>query len=130
VCIPFSDAGQFEVFDPGSRPDPRTLIDHLEQFYGGGTEPYGPLEAAIRLVREDPSLKEGDILIITDGAFGSPPADFVKSLAKARDDPGLKLVAVVIGGHPGQAGFADKVTLLSDLFGDRERLGEAIGPLL
>jgi uncharacterized protein with von Willebrand factor type A (vWA) domain len=130
VCIPFSDIGQFQVFDPGPRPDPRSLVDHLEQFYGGGTEPYAPLRAAIALVREDPSLREGDILIITDGAFGAPPPEFVESLAEARDDPGLKLVAVVIRGHAGQAGFADKVVLVSDLFKDRELLAEAIGALL
>jgi uncharacterized protein with von Willebrand factor type A (vWA) domain len=126
VCVPFSDAGQFQVFDPGPRPDPRSLIDHLEQFYGGGTEPYAPLEAAIGLVQEDPSLQGGDILILTDGAFGTPPAAFLESLTEARDDPGLKLVAVVIGGHPRQAGFADKVILVADLFEDRERLAEAI----
>jgi uncharacterized protein with von Willebrand factor type A (vWA) domain len=130
VSIPFSDAGQFEVFDPGPRPDPRSLIDHLEQFYGGGTEPYAPLEAAIGLIRQDPSLREGDILIITDGAFGAPPEGFVENLIEARDDPGLKLAAVVIGGHPGQAGFADKVILVADLFEDRERLAEAIAALV
>ncbi len=130
VCIPFSDTGQFQVFDPGPRPDPRPLIDHLEQFYGGGTEPYAPLRAAIGLVREDASLREGDILIITDGAFGAPPPEFIESLAEARDDPGLKLVAVVIRGHAGQAGFADKVVLVSDLYKDRELLAEAIGALL
>jgi hypothetical protein len=71
--------------------------------------------------------REGDILIITDGAFGAPPPEFVESLAEARDDPGLKLVAVVIRGHPGQAGFADKVVLVSDLYKDREVLAEAPG---
>jgi uncharacterized protein with von Willebrand factor type A (vWA) domain len=130
VCIPFSDIGQFQVFDPGPRPDPRSLVDHLEQFYGGGTEPYGPLRAAIGLVQEDASLREGDILIITDGAFGPPPPEFVECLAKVRDDPGLKLVAVVIRGAAGQAGFADKVVLVTDLFKDRELLAEAIGALL
>ena len=130
VCLPFSGPGQFEVFDPGPRPDPRSLIDHLEQFYGGGTEPYAPLQAAIGLVQEDTSLREGDILIITDGTFGAPPAEFLERLAKGRDDPGLKVVAVVIKGHPGQAGFADKVILISDLFEDRERLAVAVGALL
>jgi len=130
VCLPFSGAGQFEVFDPGPRPDPRSLIDHLEQFYGGGTEPYAPLEAAIGLIRQDPSLREADLLIITDGAFGAPPEGFLDRLAEARDDPGLKLVAVVIKGHPGHPDFADKVVLVSDLFEDRERLAEAIGALL
>ena len=130
VCLPFSGAGQFEIFDPGPRPDPRSLIDHLERFYGGGTEPYAPLQAAIGLIREDPSLREGDILVITDGTFGTPPAEFLDRLAEARNDPGLNVVAVVIKGHPGQADFADKVILVSDLLEDRERLAEGVGALL
>ncbi len=130
VSIPFSDAGQFEVYDPGPRPDPLALVEHLELFYGGGTEPYGALACAIELVREDPSLKEGDLLILTDGSFGPPPDGFLERLDEARREPGLKVVAVVVREDPGQAGFADKVVLLSDLFGERERLADAIAPLL
>lgn len=130
VSVPFSGAGQYEVYDPGPRPDPRSLIEHLELFYGGGTEPYVPLQAAIELIKKDPSLREGDLLVITDGTFGPPPAGFLERLAEARGEPGLKLVAVVIKGDPGQAGFADKVVRVSDLLEDKERLGEAIGALL
>ena len=130
VSIPFSGQGQFQVYDPGARPDPRSLIEHLELFYGGGTEPYAPLQAAIELIKNDPSLKEGDLLLITDGTFAAPPDGFLERLAEARDEPGLKLVAVVIKAESGQAGFADKVVRVSDLFEDRERLAEAVGALL
>ncbi len=130
VCIPFSGPGEFEVFDPGPSPDPLSLIDHLERFYGGGTEPYAPLLTAIDLVQEDPSLRQGDVLIITDGTFGPPPAEFLERLAKARDDPGVKVVAVVTKGHPAQADFADKVILVSDLVGERDRLAEAVAAVL
>ena len=43
VSIPFSDVGQFQVYDPGHKPDPQALVAHLDTTYGGGTEPYGPL---------------------------------------------------------------------------------------
>lgn len=130
VSIPFSGKGQYEVFDPGHRPDPKELLQHIETFYGGGTEPFAPLEAAFRLIEEGASLKEGDALIITDGAFGAPPEGFLERLASAREAPGLKIVAVVIDEAPGQAGFADRVILVEDLFHERDRLAAAIAPLL
>ena len=130
VSIPFSDIGEFEVYDPGPRPDPAGLIQHLERTYGHGTEPYEPLKAAVQLIRDDPSLKAGDILCLTDGAFGRPAEDFLQLLEEARSEPGLKVVAVVINGHPGQADFADKVVMVSDIVRERDRLAQAIAPLL
>jgi uncharacterized protein with von Willebrand factor type A (vWA) domain len=130
VTIPFSDVGQFEIHDPGCNPDPHELMAQLDTTYGGGTDPYGPLTAAIQLIREDPSLRQGDILAITDGRFGSPPDGFLQALEQAREEPGLKLVAVVINGRPGQADFADKVVMVSDIVRERDRLAEAISPLL
>jgi uncharacterized protein with von Willebrand factor type A (vWA) domain len=130
VSIPFSDVGQFEIYDPGHKPDPQALVSHLDTTYGGGTEPYGPLQAAIDLIRQDPSLRAGDILCITDGQFGRPPEKFLELLAEARTQPGLKLFTVVINGGPGQAGFSDKVVMISDIVRERERLADAIAPLL
>jgi len=130
ISIPFSDVGQFQVYDPGQTPAPQELMAHLDTTYGGGTEPYAPLTAAIQLIREDPSLREGDILAITDGDFGEPPEEFLRELEQARQEPGLKLVAVVINGSPGQADFADKVVMIGDIVRERERLAEAIAPLL
>lgn len=130
ISIPFSDIGQFDVYDPGLKPDPIALMDHLELTYGDGTEPYGPLTAAIELIRDDALMKTGDILCITDGRFGQPPDEFLQLLEEAREEPGLKLVAVVINGHPGQADFADKVVMIGDIVRERERLAEAISPIL
>ena len=130
ISIPFSDVGQFQVYDPGQIPAPQELMAHLDTTYGGGTEPYAPLTAAIQLIREDPSLREGDILAITDGDFGEPPEEFLRELEEAREKPGLKVVAVVINGNPGQAAFADKVVMIGDIVRERERLAEAIAPLL
>jgi uncharacterized protein with von Willebrand factor type A (vWA) domain len=130
ISIPFSDIGQFDVYDPGLKPDPIALMDHLELTYGDGTEPYGPLTVAIELIRDDATMKTGDILCITDGRFGQPPDEFLQLLEEAREEPGLKLVAVVINGHPGQADFADKVVMIGDIVRERERLAEAISPIL
>ncbi|MCX6072676.1 MAG: hypothetical protein NTU91_17785 [Chloroflexi bacterium] len=130
VSIPFSDLGQLQVYDPGPRPNPQELVAHLDTTYGGGTEPYGPLRKAIELIRSDPSLRAGDILCITDGDFGPPPKGFLQLLQEARADPGLKLVTVVINGRAGQANFADRVVMINDIVRDRERLAQAIGPLL
>lgn len=130
VSIPFSGRGQFNVYDPGSKPDPQGLMRHLDTTYGGGTEPFGPLIAAIGVIREDPSLREGDILAITDGQFGQPPDELLQELEQAREAPGLKLITVVINGRPGQADFADKVVMISDIVRERDRLAEAIAPLL
>ena len=130
VCIPFSGAGQHDIYDPGPNPDPGELVRHLELFYGGGTEPYGPLAKAIRLIRGDPSLREGDILILTDGAFAPPPQAFLEDLAEAREEPGLKIVAVVLGENPGRAAFADEVVLIQDLLQERDQLERAVAALL
>jgi uncharacterized protein with von Willebrand factor type A (vWA) domain len=130
ALMKLSGTGQFQVFDPGPRPDPGELVQHLELFYGNGTEPYGPLTKAVELVRNDPALQEGDILIITDGAFGAPPESFLELLAEAREEPGLKVVAVLVRGKSSRADFADKVVLLQDLVQERDRLAEAVAPLL
>ncbi len=130
VSIPFSGQGQYQVYDPGDRPDPLELLRHLDMTYGCGTEPYAPLSEAIDIIQKDPSLKEGDILCITDGAFSSPPDDFVMLLEEARVEPGLKIVALIINGHAGQAGFADKVILVNDIFHEKEKLAEAIAAIL
>jgi uncharacterized protein with von Willebrand factor type A (vWA) domain len=130
ISIPFSDVGEFHVFDPGPRPDPSELLRHLELFYGNGTEPYGPLTKAIELIRTDPAFLEGDVLIITDGAFDDPDESFLELLAEAREEPGLKVVAVLVRGASGQAVFADKVVPIHDLVQERDRLAEAVAPLL
>lgn len=126
VSIPFSGPGEFTVYDPGPVPDPAALLAHLEQRFGHGTEPYGPLRAAIEQVRTDPACARGDILLLTDGALPAPAEDFLDALDAARADPGLQLVAVLVGGAADGAAFADRVVALPDLVADRDRLAEAL----
>ena len=132
IAIPFSGPGQFTVYDPGPAPDLSELLDHLVYGYWSGTEPYAPLSEAIRLIQSDPSLKQGDLLILTDGAFGPPPEEFREVQAAARNAPGLRVVAVVVGREAGLADFADRVVLIHDLIRDRDRdrLAQAIGALV
>jgi hypothetical protein len=51
-------------------------------------------------------------------------------LEEAREEPGLRVAAVVINGRKGQADFADKVVMVDDVFRERERLAEAISVVL
>lgn len=130
VSIPFSGPGNYEVYDPAPRPDPVELIEHIERACAGGTEPYGPLREALDLIQEDPSLEEGDVLIITDGEFDRAPKEVLALLAEVREEPGVKIVAVVVGESAGEAGFADRVVLFDDLFRDRHELVQALEILL
>ena len=126
VAIPFSGAGQFKIFDPGPAPAAEELAAHVAFGYWGGTEPYAPLEAAIDIIQTDASLRRGDICILTDGRFGTPPPAFLDKLQAARQDPGLKIAALVIGPQAGQAGFADKLVLAEDLLADKDQWGPAL----
>jgi hypothetical protein len=62
--------------------------------------------------------------------FETPPKDFLKDLAEARKEPGLRLVALVIASNPGAADFADSVQVVQDLLSEREKLSEALGEVL
>ncbi len=126
ISIPFSGPGQFSVYDPGPKPDLTGLLEHLSFGYWGGTEPYAPLLEAFQKIQSDPSLKQGDVLILTDGAFRPAPPDFLQVLQAVRDTPGLRLVAVVVGHEAGAADFADSVVLIRDLLSDRAALAEAV----
>jgi uncharacterized protein with von Willebrand factor type A (vWA) domain len=131
ISIPFSSAGQSLVFEavPG-----KTTLDevlaHIEFGWWGGTEPYGPLEKAIEILTTDENMKQGDILILTDGAFIKASDSFLEGLQKAREKPGLRLTAVVIDTSPGEASFADKVILVKDLLEEKEKLADAISSVL
>jgi uncharacterized protein with von Willebrand factor type A (vWA) domain len=131
ISIPFSSAGQWSVFE--AIPGKSTLdevLKHIEFGWWGGTEPYGPLEKAIEILSTDKNMKQGDILILTDGAFDKAPDNFLEELQKAREKPGLRLTAVVIDTGAGEAGFADKVLLVNDLMAEKEKLADAITSVL
>lgn len=126
--IPFSGPGQFEVWQapkPG-QPDPAGLLAHLAHFYGGGTEPYRPIEAALDVI-EAQDL-EADVLVITDGSFAQPQDDFLTRAKEAE----AKIVTVTIGGWGDQVAgqFSHKVVNVQSLVDDRERLREAVADVV
>jgi len=85
---------------------------------------------AMEIIESDPEFKEGYILVITDGAFGNPPPDFLDRLNQLREEPGLKVIAIVVASAPGRADeFADHVYVVKDLM-DRQQVGAAFGHLL
>ena len=60
----------------------------------------------------------------------SRPDGSMEFLDDVREEPGLRIVAVVSNERPGQADFADKVVLVNDLYQESEKLVEAVAPLL
>lgn len=127
--IPFSGSGRFHVWQaprPGS-PDPESVLEHLGHFYGGGTEPYGPITKALELI-QDGDLR-ADILVITDGIFGQSPVGFVDRLEAVKADCPIRIETIMInGGRTGPAAdWSDRVTVVGDLVADREQLRTAIG---
>jgi uncharacterized protein with von Willebrand factor type A (vWA) domain len=126
--IPFGGSGKFHTWQAPQvgKPDPDGLLDHLGHFYGGGTEPYGPIKQALNIIAEQ-DLK-ADVLVITDGSFDQPTDDFL-ARAKAAE---AKIVTVTIGGWgDAVAGkFSHKVVNVQNLVGDREQLREAIAEIV
>ncbi len=96
VAIPFSGPGDFRVFDFGLKPTPAQILELVKFGYWGGTEPYQPLEAALKIVQEDESMQKADILLLTDGQFADPPDEFLRILKKVREEIGLNLVSLVL----------------------------------
>lgn len=131
ISVPFSGTGQYQVWrapKPGN-PDMAGLLAHLGHFYGGGTEPYRPLQAALSEIEQN-KLK-ADVLLLTDGDFANAPAEFLRRLAQARAERPVKVVAVVIGSINRQVDqFCDKVVSVNDLLADREKLRSAVGEVV
>jgi uncharacterized protein with von Willebrand factor type A (vWA) domain len=133
VSVPFSGPGQSSVWraPKNGKADVPGLLTHLSHFYGGGTEPYAPLAKALLQIGN--SDLKADILLVTDGDFASPPADFLRMLAETKAKTPLKIVTVVIGGQSGShkaKQFSDKVVFVKDLFTDREKLRAAVSEVV
>ena len=63
-------------------------------------------------------MKKAGILIITDGEFEYPDAEFMNKLTAARDNPGVMIHSIVIGCEPyGLREFADRIVSVEDLSG-------------
>lgn len=129
--IPFSGRGQFEVWaDSGT--NPHDLAEHLAHFYNGGTEPYGPLVAALETVQMvSDELQRADILVLTDGLFAEASQTFLETLAQVRQRDPIKIALVSVGADNLHAhAFADPVIHVDDLLKDRERLRSAIAAII
>lgn len=132
ISVPFSGTGQFSVWrapKPGQA-DQAGLLAHLGHFYGGGTEPYRPVLAALGEIEQN-KLK-ADILLLTDGDFDQPDAAFLRRLAEAKAGRPVKVVTVVVGGagdHQARK-FSDKVIFVGNLLADREKLRAAVGEVV
>lgn len=126
--IPFSGTGQFNVWKAPAKGDNDSagLMAHLSHFYGGGTEPYGPINRALDVIAKN-DLK-ADILVLTDGSFSQPSQDFLTRIKEIEP----KIVTVTIGGW-GDAvakSFSNKTVNVTDLFTDKENLREAVAEIV
>ena len=129
--IPFSGRGQFEVWADSST-SPHDLAEHLAHFYNGGTEPYGPLAAALETVQTvSNELQRADILVITDGLFGAPSEMFLNILDRLRETEPVKIALVSVGvENPDAQVFADPIVHVNDLLKERDKLRGAIAALI
>lgn len=116
ISIPFSAGDDWHMFEPGEHPDMKEILDHLSISYGGGTDPYPPLNAAVDKILESTNFKKAGILIITDGEFQEPPKELLDKIQKAKGNPGLQISAIVIGSAGGSIEtFSDKVVEIGEL---------------
>ena len=75
-------------------------------------------------------MKKAGILIITDGEFEYPDAEFINKLTAARDNPGVMIHSIVIGCEPyGLREFADRIVSVEDLSGT-EKLNDQVSESL
>jgi uncharacterized protein with von Willebrand factor type A (vWA) domain len=130
ASIPFSGTGQFNLWEPpGQRGqvDPQAVLDHLRSNYGGGTEPYGPLSAALDYIAQSPEHRRADILMLTDGAFGHPRANFLEKLQAERRRRPLQVLVVTLGQRGVQLDWANQVWSVNDLVAERDVITKAMG---
>lgn len=140
ITVPFSGRDNFEFFEVKENPNFMDVLDHASVNYGGGTEPYKPLEKAMDTILENQDFKKAGILIITDGEFFEPPKTFMEKLEKAKKNPGVYISAICLGSSDyfGRTGgelkrFANTVVNISDIYSSYENdedIGKALKNLI
>lgn len=140
ITIPFSGRGDYELFEIKENPNFMDILDHASVNYGGGTEPYEPLEKAIDVILDNQDFKKAGILIITDGEFYEPPKSFMEKLEKSRQNPGVYISGICLGSEDfyGRNGgflrlFANTVVSVGDIYSsydNDEDIGKALKNLL
>ncbi|CAG0937178.1 Protein ViaA [Thermoflexales bacterium] len=129
--ISFSGSGQYAVWHAGEA-DAQSLAEHLAHFYNGGTELYGPLTEACKVVRTvNSDQQRADILVITDGLFGAPSEMFLNILDRLRETESVKIALVSVGAeNPDAQVFADPIIHVNDLLKERDKLRGAIAAIV
>lgn len=140
ITIPFSGRGDYELFEVKENPNFMDILDHASVNYGGGTEPYEPLEKAMEVILQNQDFKKAGILIITDGEFFEPPETFMEKLEKAKQNPGIYISGICLGtsDYYGRNGgylrqFANTVVSVGDIYSSYENdedIGQALKNLI
>jgi uncharacterized protein with von Willebrand factor type A (vWA) domain len=103
--IHFGSANEFKEFDFLKPEDfsMERIFEFAELFFGGGTDFYTPLAAAVKHLRGEydaTGVIHGDILLITDG--DAPMDDkFLKDLHEEQEKLGFQIFGVLIGKQSG-----------------------------
>lgn len=131
VSICFSAPGQMRTWRAPAQPDYEGLLRHLSHFYGGGTEPYQAIAAALAETERAPEMRRADILLISDAQFAPPPPEVVEQVKAARRRRPLHIAAVLAGTSPGPLGeIASSIVQVKDLLSEKEALREAIAAVV
>lgn len=131
VSICFSGPGQMRAWRAPEKPDHRGLLSHLSHFYGGGTEPYQAIAAALAEAEQAQEMGRADVLLISDACFAPPPPQVVEQVKAARRRRPLHIAAVLVGTSPGPLEqLASPIVRVQDLLAERDSLREAMGAVM
>lgn len=131
TSFPFSGYNQWHEFKyPRNGENLEGLAQHLTSRYNGGTEPYGPLAAALnKIIKND---VPADILVITDAVIPAPNDQILAKLVEARKSTKTKIIAVAIGiadtSH--LEAWADVVIPVTTLWAGKEQVRVALTKLM
>lgn len=103
--IHFGSANEFKEFDFLKPEDfsMERIFEFAELFFGGGTDFYTPLAAAVKHLRGEydaTGMIHGDILLITDGDAAMSD-EFLKDLHEEQEKLGFQIFGVLIGKQSG-----------------------------
>lgn len=121
-AIPFSGAGEFHIWQPPrqqGKVSSDSVFRHLSHSYKGGTEPYQPLLAALDIIGKEREARRADIVFVTDGYIPVAPPTFLHRLNAVRAQRPTKIIATIIESRQ-NAGWADKIFYVADLFAERD----------
>lgn len=114
MIIPFSGEKCFQIFDT-SNYTLSEMISIASIWYGGGTEPYQPINSALDHIRKSKTWTQADILMITDGYFDKPSQDFLLDVQNLKNKQGLRLLGFLIDTNSENVEFFDETILINNM---------------